>query len=190
MLQGRAARRFPAVRGTGRVFQVLADLSGVKPSTGPTDLAAAVRHYAAQLTQRGPLMLISDLFDPNAERAISELAGTRCDVAILHTLSADEIDPPLEGEKNDPMMPLAWTKTYEAPQSKKKGRVFTTTAGAAVDLSYEGTSRLLVNASYWAVGLEEKITEKSSVELVGEYQPTMFKFKGYVPGKKPSDHAL
>jgi type 1 glutamine amidotransferase len=99
-------------------------------------------------------------------------------------------DPPLEGEKNDPMMPLAWTKTYEGPHSGNKGRVFTTTAGAAVDLAYEGTRRLLVNATYWAVGLEEKIPEKSKVDVVGEYQPTMFKFKGYVPGKKPADHAL
>jgi uncharacterized protein (DUF58 family) len=98
VLQGRVARRFPSVRGTGRVFQVLADLSGIKPSSGPTDLVAATRHYAAQLTQRGPLILISDLFDPNVERAISELAGTRCDVAILHTLSTDELDPPLEGD--------------------------------------------------------------------------------------------
>jgi uncharacterized protein (DUF58 family) len=98
VLQGRVARRFPAVRGTGRVFQVLSDLSGVKPAAGPTDLAAACRHYAAQLTQRGPLMLISDLFDPQAERAISELAGTRCDVAVIHTLSPEELDPPLEGD--------------------------------------------------------------------------------------------
>jgi hypothetical protein len=86
------------VRGTGRVFQVLADLSAVRPAPGPTDLAAACRHYAAQITQRGPLLLISDLFDPNVERAISELAGTRCDVAVLHTLSADELDPPIEGD--------------------------------------------------------------------------------------------
>ncbi len=98
VLQGRVARRFPSVRGTGRIFQVLADLSSVKPHPGPTDLAAATRHYAAQLTQRGPLMLISDLFDPNAERAISELASTRCDVAVLHTLSPDELDPPIEGD--------------------------------------------------------------------------------------------
>src|SRR6186713_941291 len=48
VLQGRTARRFPAVRGTGRVFQVLANLSGIKPSTGQTDLAAAVRHYDAK----------------------------------------------------------------------------------------------------------------------------------------------
>jgi uncharacterized protein (DUF58 family) len=98
VLQGRVARRFPAVRGTGRIFQVLADLSGVKPAPGPTDLAAAARHYAAQITQRGPLLLISDLFDANVERAISELAGSRCDVAILHTLSPEELDPPLEGD--------------------------------------------------------------------------------------------
>ncbi|CAN5642252.1 DUF58 domain-containing protein [soil metagenome] len=98
VLQGRVARRFPAVRGTGRVFQVLADLSGISASSGATDLAAAARHYAAQLTQRGPLILISDLFDPNAERVVSELAGTRCEVALLHTLSPDELEPPLEGD--------------------------------------------------------------------------------------------
>jgi uncharacterized protein (DUF58 family) len=98
VLQGKVARRFPSVRGTGRVFQVLADLSGVKAAPGPSDLAAAARHYAAQITQRGPLILISDLYDPNIERAISELAGTHCDVAVLHTLSADELDPPLEGD--------------------------------------------------------------------------------------------
>jgi uncharacterized protein (DUF58 family) len=98
VLQGKVARRFPPVRGTGRVFQVLSDLSGIKPHSGPTDIAAACRHYAAQITQRGPLILISDLFDDNAERAISELAGTRCEVAVLHTLSADELDPPLEGD--------------------------------------------------------------------------------------------
>lgn len=98
VLQKKAARRFPAVRGSGRIFQVLADLSSVKPAPGPTDLAAAVRHYAAQITQRGPLLLISDLFDVNADRAISELAGTRCEVAVLHTLATDELDPPLEGD--------------------------------------------------------------------------------------------
>ncbi len=98
VLQGRAARRFPPMRGTGRVLQLLGDLSAVAAHAGPTDLAAAARQYAAQLTQRGPLVLISDLFDGAADRAISELAATRCDVAVLHTLSPEEIDPPLEGD--------------------------------------------------------------------------------------------
>jgi uncharacterized protein (DUF58 family) len=98
VLQGRVARRYPAVRGTNRIFQVLADLSPVQAAPGPTDLAACARHYAAQITQRGPLILISDCFDTNTERAISELAGTRCEVAVLQVLSPDELDPPLEGD--------------------------------------------------------------------------------------------
>ena len=98
VLQGRAARRFAAVRGTDRIFRVLADLSAVRAAPGPTDLASAARHYAAQVTRRGPLILISDLFDPGAERAIGELAGTRCELAVLHTLSPEELDPPLEGD--------------------------------------------------------------------------------------------
>jgi uncharacterized protein (DUF58 family) len=98
VLEGRIARRLRPVRGIGRMSQVLGDLSAARPTAGPTDLAAAARHYAASITQRGPLVLISDLFDEGTPRAISELAGTRCEVAVLHTLSPDELDPPLEGD--------------------------------------------------------------------------------------------
>ncbi|MGE3316556.1 MAG: ThuA domain-containing protein, partial [Planctomycetaceae bacterium] len=37
-------------------------------------------------------------------------------------------DKPVVGRKNDPMMPIAWTKTYQSP-SGRSGRVFTTTMG-------------------------------------------------------------
>jgi uncharacterized protein (DUF58 family) len=98
VLSGRAARRLPPIRGTGRIMRLLSDLSTVQARPGATDLVAAARHYAAQVTQRGPLVLVSDLFDPAAERAISELAGTRCELSVLHVLSDDELDPPLEGD--------------------------------------------------------------------------------------------
>ena len=98
VLQGRVARRFPPVRGKGRIFQVLAELSGAMAAAGPTDLHAAARHYAGQLRARGPLILISDLFDAGAVQAIAELAGTRSEVVLLHVLAPDEIDPPLAGE--------------------------------------------------------------------------------------------
>jgi type 1 glutamine amidotransferase len=97
-------------------------------------------------------------------------------------------DPPLEGEKNDPMMPVAWIKSYTG-KSGKAARVFTTTMGASQDLEAEGTRRMLVNACYWGLGLEDKIAEKSKVDLVGEYVPTKFKFDGYVKGKVPADYA-
>jgi type 1 glutamine amidotransferase len=98
-------------------------------------------------------------------------------------------DPPLEGAKNDPMMPIAWTKTYSG-SSGNKGRVFCSTIGAANDLATEGTRRLLVNACYWAAGLEDKISERSDVATVGDYQPTNFKFNGFKPGVKPEAHVL
>ncbi len=98
-------------------------------------------------------------------------------------------DKPLEGKKNDPMMPVAWTKSYTGT-SGKTSRVFTTTMGASQDLEAEGTRRMLVNAAYWAVGLEEKIPEKSNVEIVGEFKPTKFAFNGAKKGVKPSDHVL
>jgi hypothetical protein len=95
-------------------------------------------------------------------------------------------DKPVEGEKNDPMMPVAWVKTYTG-EAGKTGRVFTTTMGASQDLLAEGTRRLLVNAVYWAVGLEDKISGKANVGLVGEYTPTPFGFKKFKKGVKPAD---
>jgi type 1 glutamine amidotransferase len=101
-------------------------------------------------------------------------------------------DPPASGErskKNEPMMPVAWTKTYKG-SSGKTARIFTTTMGASQDLLYEGTRRMVVNACYWGLGMEDKIAERSNVELVGKYEPTKFSFGGYQNGIKPADHEL
>jgi type 1 glutamine amidotransferase len=98
-------------------------------------------------------------------------------------------DPPVEGRKNDPMMPVAWTKTYRGA-SGNVGRVFTTTMGAAVDLQSEGLRRLLVNATYWCVGLEDKIPAKANVDLVGQYQPSWFGSDKFKKSVKPADLAL
>jgi len=57
-------------------------------------------------------------------------------------------DKPVAGRKNNPMMAMAWTKTYRSTVTGKVGRVFTTTMGAATDLESEGLRRLLVNAAY------------------------------------------
>jgi hypothetical protein len=111
-------------------------------------------------------------------------------------------DPVFEGEyvqkrgdaetrktPNAPLMPVAWTKTYTG-KSGKPCRVFTTTMGAATDLESEGLRRLVVNAAYWCVGLEDRIPERANVEVVGEYNPTPFGFGTHIKGVKPSDHAM
>ncbi len=84
------------------------------------------------------------------------------------------------------IMPVAWTRTYIS-ESGKTGRVFTTTMGAAIDFISEDLRRLVVNASYWAVGMERIIPAKSNVDFVGSYQPTMFGMDGFKKGKKPED---
>ena len=97
--------------------------------------------------------------------------------------------PVVEGEdakKNDPMMPVAWTKTYSI-EGGPKGRVFTTTMGAATDLASAGMRRLLVNGIYWALGMESQITAASNVDVVGTFKPSPFKAGGAVKGVKPED---
>jgi len=97
-LGGRAARRRVALRGSGRVFRLLTELSAIPPADGPTDLLAAARHAAAQLSGRGVVILVSDLLDPAADKVIRELAATRSELVVLHVLSPQELDPPLEGD--------------------------------------------------------------------------------------------
>jgi hypothetical protein len=98
-------------------------------------------------------------------------------------------DGPVEGPKNDPMMPVAWTKSFST-ESGKSARVFTTTMGAATDLESEGLRRLLVNAAYWCLGMEDKIPQRANVDLVGDYDPTDYGFGGYRKGVRPAEHAL
>jgi len=98
-------------------------------------------------------------------------------------------DPPVEGAKNHPMMPVAWLRGYTG-ENGKTSKVFTTTMGAAVDLEDEALRRLLVNAAYWAVGLEKKIPAKANVDYVGDYKPGWFGFGKFKPGLRPADLAL
>ena len=91
---------------------------------------------------------------------------------------------------NDPMMPVAWTKTYTG-SGGKAARVFTSTMGCAEDFAFEGTRRLFVNGCLWAMGLEDKIPDKTDVTLVGEYKPTHFaakKDEAWKPGKLPEEY--
>jgi hypothetical protein len=77
-------------------------------------------------------------------------------------------------DQNDPMMPVAWSKSYQIPEGKI-GRSFTTTLGASADLLEAGTRRLIVNAAFWLLDLD--VPEMATVDTVGNYSPTAFGFK-------------
>ena len=81
-------------------------------------------------------------------------------------------------------MPVAWTRTY------KGGRVFVTTMGSADDLPNEGVRRMMVNACYWCVGMEDSIKPDFNVSVVGDFNPTPFGFGKFIKGKRPADYDL
>jgi len=103
---------------------------------------------------------------------------------VLRGMKPD--DPPAEGPKNQPMMPLVWLNEYQG-ESGKLNQIVATTMGAATDLESAGLRRLVVNACYWAVGLADKIPDSADVDYVGDYKPTGFGFGKFKPGVKPAD---
>lgn len=107
--------------------------------------------------------------------------------AVLAGMTPD--DPPVEGSKNEPMVPIAWTRSYTGAGGEA-ARVFTTTMGSSTDFESEGLRRLLVNAVYWGLGMEDRIPEQSDARVVGEYEPTDFGFGSHAVGVMPSAHAL
>ena len=96
-------------------------------------------------------------------------------------------DKPVQGKKNDPMMPMIWTRDYKA-ESGKTCRTLTSTIGAASDLESEGLRQLFVNASFWLTDLP--VPPKANVDYVGEFKPTFFGFNKGKKGVKPADHEL
>lgn len=92
--------------------------------------------------------------------------------------------PPVAGPKNEPMLPIAWVKTYTG-SAGKPARVFATTMGAATDLENAGVRRLLVNAAYWATHLEDQIRPDANVDVVGDFKPRPFGFGGAAAGVRP-----
>ena len=106
---------------------------------------------------------------------------------VVAGMQAD--DPPVQGAKNDPMMPLVWTKPHTS-KAGDQARIVCTTMGASMDLQSAGLRRLLVNACYWGLRLEGQISPSSNVDYVGPYKPTPFGFGSFTKGIRPSDHEL
>jgi uncharacterized protein (DUF58 family) len=90
--------KFGPVRGRGHVLRFFDWLEEVR-AEGTTDLNAALRSYAVSGGRAGLVVLISDLFSPAGyAEGLTALAARGHEVAILHVLSPDEVEPPLGGD--------------------------------------------------------------------------------------------
>lgn len=150
-------------------------LSGISPGDiwGPTDV------YGVRLPLPGdaqPIVLGQVINRAGEYREDDPLYGMRFtdnEVAGVET-EKDENGKQIKINRNDPMMPVAWTKTYQIPGGQK-GKAFTTTIGASTDLLTEGTRRMIVNSVFWCLDL--KVPEKANVDIIGDYRPSPFAFK-------------
>ncbi len=130
---------------------------------------------------------VTDIWGPTDVYGVIHLPATASVLVRGEVLTGMKpTDPPLPGPKNNPMMPLVWTREYTG-ENGKTSRIVATTMGAAVDLENAGLRRLLVNACYWTTGLGDKIPDAANVDYVGEYHPTWFGFGKFKPGVKPAD---
>lgn len=120
---------------------------------------------------------VADIFTQSDIYGIENLDQNKA-VVLLHGAVTESLDPTsaiLSGKINQPMMPLAWVKYYPTPSSGKQGKIFATTAGAAVDFLMPDLRRLVVNATYYLLNL--KVPNNANVDVIDTYEPSFFGFQ-------------
>ena len=90
--------QFGPVRGRGHTLRLFEWLEGLEAS-GATDLNGSLRGYAITGGRPGLVVLISDLLSPAGYvEGLTALAARGHEVALIHLLSPDEVEPPLGGD--------------------------------------------------------------------------------------------
>jgi type 1 glutamine amidotransferase len=130
---------------------------------------------------------IDDIWGESDVYGITALTGDSKPLIMGQVLSG--MDPKDKPNPDKKLVPVAWTKTYTGEKGKTT-RIFTTTMGHSFDFNSEGFRRLLVNACYWGMKMEDKIPARSKVDFVGQYDPNKIGMGGHKTGLKPSDHKL
>lgn len=119
------------------------------------------------------IFVTTDLYEAHPPSTVTTLVRGE----IVNGLKAT--DPLANDPKRGPM-PAAWIM----PGSQK---VFTTTMGSSLDLLDDNFRRLLINATFWATGLETSIRDNLDTGLVKPYEPTMWGFGKHPTGKRPAE---
>lgn len=98
----------------------------------------------------------------------------------------DGMGPDAEPNPEKERAPVVWTRTHTGADGTV-GRVFTTTHGASEDFLNEGFRRMMINAVFWAAGMEDNISADMDISLIGPYHPARYAFDGFRIGVRPSD---
>jgi uncharacterized protein (DUF58 family) len=95
---GGEVTHFGPARGRAYGVRLLSFVNDLR-SRGTTDLNAVLRDYAMRAGRPGLCLVISDMFSPSGYiDGLNALLGKGYEVAMIHVLSPDEIEPPLAGD--------------------------------------------------------------------------------------------
>jgi Trehalose utilisation len=140
-----------------------------------------IAHYGAHQKESTRGVVAAGMQDHPILRGVRNIWG-ESDVYEITGLSGDGrplvmgqvllgMDPSSLPDPGKKLMPVAWIKTYTG-ETGKTDRVFMTTMGHVMDFKNEGFRRMVVNACYWAMGMEKQISARSNVDFVGDYTPS------------------
>jgi uncharacterized protein (DUF58 family) len=91
------ARQLPGVRGKRGAIPLFDFLQKLPAGQG-TSLLKTCRRYIQTARNAGPLLLCSDLMDPEWQDALRTLSSRPFEITILHTLAPQELHPEIDGD--------------------------------------------------------------------------------------------
>ncbi len=95
---GAETQRFGPARGRAYSVRLLSFAAGLK-ARGATDLNAALRDYATHTKLPGLCLILTDMFSPSGYlEGINALLGKGHEVAVIHILAPEEVDPTIVGD--------------------------------------------------------------------------------------------
>jgi hypothetical protein len=130
----------------------------------------STRGLVAPGMEKHPILRgVKDVWGESDVYSITTLSGDSKPLLMGQVLRGMQPSSPPNPDKK--LTPVAWVKSYTG-EFGKTARIFTTTMGHAADFKNQGFRRLVVNACYWALGMEKRIAANSNVEFAGPYNPT------------------
>jgi uncharacterized protein (DUF58 family) len=91
------ARQLPGVRGKRGALPLFDFLHKLPAATGGS-LLNTCRRYIQTARNPGPLLLCSDLMDPDWKEALRALTARPFEITILHVLAPQELRPEIDGD--------------------------------------------------------------------------------------------
>lgn len=150
---------------------------GVHGKEGSRALVEGVQQMNDHPVLRG----VNDIWVPEDVYGIQSLPAEAEVLLYGQSTAGMNAQAPLMWEKS--VMPIAWTKPYQI-EGGKPGIAFASTMGSSLGFQNADLRRLVLNASFWLLGMPEVIKPDLNVEIVGDYKPTMFGFDTFRKGMR------